>query len=107
MGTGFVASLANAISIAFATSDRLAFLTITLAHAPSSILAVAKMRNVQLGQWNTDQVVALAANQFAMINILPEILTDLSADNLLEPILVAINYQCHAILREEYLDRIE
>src|SRR5262249_5640075 len=72
---GVPAGLAGAFFL-FAGAKRRADFAVTLSDAAGAVLAVAKVRNVQLRDGDTDQVPPLAADHLALRDVLPEVLPD-------------------------------
>ncbi len=91
---GFAAGLADAVFV-FALSDRGAFFAGPLAYAARAVLAVAEVGHVELRQGNADQIVALAADHFAVRDVLPQVLADLAPHDLLESRLIALDLDVH------------
>src|SRR5690606_30908476 len=87
-----------AFAIIAGSADRLADLAFPLPCPTRSVLAELEVGNIQLGDGNADQFAALAADHLALRNVLPQVLTNLAAHNLLEAALVAFNLQTHDCL---------
>jgi hypothetical protein len=89
------ACLAGAVGIAFARRDLLTDFAVPLPNSAASILAVLEMWHIQLRKGNGNEVLSLAADHFAVGDVLPQILTDLPLYDLLEASDVAIDFHHH------------
>ncbi len=76
-------------------ADRRADFALALADAARAVLAVAEMRHVELRQRNADQIAALAADHLAVGDVLPQVLANLAAHDLLEARLIAVDFEYH------------
>ncbi len=65
---------------------------VALADAAGAVLAVAEMGHVELRQRNADQIAALAADHLAVGDVLPQVLANLAAHDLLEARLVVVDF---------------
>src|SRR6185436_11186476 len=70
-------------------------LAVALADAAGFLAAEAEARDLDLGKGNGDDVLALASDQLALGQVLPEFLLDHAADDLAEPLHVAIDLAQH------------
>src|SRR5262245_5434353 len=84
-----------ALAVRVASGNRLADLAVALPHAATAVLAIAKMRHVELRQRDADQVVPLPADHFAVGHIFPQVLAYFPADDLFEPRRVAVDLHDH------------
>src|SRR6478672_10389288 len=92
----FAARLAlAAFAVGIAGGDRLTIFAFTLAHAAAAVLAIAKMRHVELRQRNADEIVALAADHLAVGDVFPQVLAYFPANDLFEPRRVAVDFHYH------------
>ena len=94
MGTRIAAGLPGAAFL-LALADRLAFFAFALADSAGAVLAVAEVGDVELGQGNAHQVASLAADHLAVSDVLPQILADFAAHDLLESRLIALDFDEH------------
>jgi hypothetical protein len=70
-------------------------IALALPHAAQLAGAEAEARDLDLGQRDRHQVAALAADQLALGHVLPEVLLDRAAHDLLEPLHVAVDLPQH------------
>src|SRR5207247_2103067 len=78
--TGFARAV---LAVAVAT-DRIARFTVALSYAARLSLAKAKLRDIDLWNRDADSVLALPCDQFAVGDVLLEVLTDLAPDDIPE-----------------------
>jgi hypothetical protein len=89
------AGLALAPFVRLAGTEWLADFSLAMADTAGTILAIAKVGHVKLGDWNADQVASLATDHFPLRDVLAEILADLATHNLAKSRLVSINLHYH------------
>src|SRR5262249_53453795 len=68
---------------------------VPLPHAFLLVRSVAEVRDLDLGERDADEVLPLPADHLAAVDVLPEILLDLPADDLLEPVRVLLDFADH------------
>src|SRR5262249_30979008 len=73
----------------------LARLAVALAHAAGFLRSEAEARDLDLGERDGDDVLALAADQLALGQVLPEFLLDDAAHDLAEPLDVPVDLAKH------------
>ena len=92
---GLIAGLAFAVFLIAAAADRLSDFAFPLADAAGAFVAVAEVRNLDVRHGDADDFASLAAEDFAVGDVLLEILADLTADDLLEALVIAVNGSGH------------
>src|SRR5215471_15002887 len=80
-----------------ALRDRLPFFAVPLPDAPCPVIAESKMRHIERRYRYADEIPALPANHLAVRHILPQVLADPAANNLLEAALIALNFHDHGV----------
>ena len=72
-------------------ADGIADVAVPLADAPGAVLAEPEPRHVELRHGNADEIATLAADHLAVGDVLPQILANPPADDLLEAACVAFD----------------
>src|SRR5262245_64713912 len=71
---------------------------ISLTDPAGALLAVAKLRYLDLRQGNADQVVAFLADHLAAADVLGQVALHLAANDLAEALVIAFNFLAHGNL---------
>src|SRR5262249_44458234 len=87
--------VAGAGRVSFRRRERIAGPALSLADAAGALLAVAELRDVDLRQGDADEVLALLADHLAAADVLLQVALHLAADELLEPLVVALDFLSH------------
>src|SRR5262245_32520607 len=80
-----------------ALRNRLPFFAVSLPYSACPVVAKSKMRHIERRHRYADEVPALPANHLAVRHILPQVLADPAANNLLEAALIALNFHDHGV----------
>ena len=78
-----------------ATANRIADFAVALSHSASSVIAEAKVRQIELGHGDAHQVLALAADHLLVRDIFAQILPDLSTHDFLKSRSVRFDFDGH------------
>jgi hypothetical protein len=98
VASGLVARLSLPVAVVLPFADRGADIPFSLSDPAGTFIAVAEVGDFDVGDGDADVLAPLAADHFAMRNILPQILADFPAHNLLESLLVVIDGPGHVLL---------
>src|SRR5687767_1670701 len=85
-----------------ALGDRLAFFTVTLPYAASSVVAKPEMRHIELRDWDTNKIATLAADHLAVRDVFAKILPDPAAYDLSEAALIPLDFHDHGWWNDEF-----
>ena len=78
---GLIACLSLAVAIVLAFADGRTVFSITLADASRTLVAVAEMRDLDIGDGDADVLAPLAADHLAVRDVLPQVLADFPAQS--------------------------
>ncbi len=96
MAAGIAAGLAACrLHPGVARADRVALFAVALTDAARAVLAVAKVRHVELRDGNADQIAPLAADHLAVGHVFPQVLANFAPYDLLETRLVSVDFDKH------------
>ena len=94
-----IAGLAVAVFVDVAGSERRAGFAFALADAAGVAAAEAEVGHFDLRDRNADEVLSLLADQFALRDVLLQVLLDLAADDLPEPQIILFDVENHDLFR--------
>src|SRR5262249_44269293 len=83
------------VALALRRGQRVADVAVALAGAAGALLAVAELRDLDLRQGDANEVLPLFADHLAAADVLRQVALDLAADDLLEPLMVALDFLSH------------
>src|SRR5262245_59591545 len=95
MSAGLITSLPLAIAVILPFANRAADVPFSLADTAGTLVTVPEVWDFDIGDGDADVFSPLPADHLAVRNVLPQILADLPADNLLEALLVVIDGSGH------------
>ena len=99
MIAGLIARLlAISFTVLLAPRERIARVPIALRNASLLLVAKAQLRDVDVGNWNRDDVFPLAAEQLASGDVLAQILPNPTANDVAEPGMILVDAQRHPLL---------
>src|SRR5205807_9369320 len=93
VAAGLVAGLVGAVALR--RTERRADIAVPGADAAGALLAVAELRNPHRRQRDADEVLALLADHLAAADVLRQVRLHLAADELVEPLVVALDLLSH------------
>src|SRR6188768_1747497 len=84
--SGVLAGLPRAVfTLGLLATDGIAGLSLTLTDTTLLLVPEGKARDVDLRDWNRDQILALAPEHFALRNVAAQVLANLAANDVAEP----------------------
>jgi hypothetical protein len=94
---GFVSRLSLAVAVVLSFADGRTVFPFALSDAARTFVAMAEVGDFDVGDGDADVFAPLAADHFAVRDVLPQVLADFPAHNLLEALLVMIDGPRHDV----------
>src|SRR5262249_11745264 len=92
------AGLAGSGGVTFFSGERIARIAVALRHTAGLLVAEAEPRDADLGDGDGDGLLALAPDELARRDVLPQVLTDLAPNDLTKTPVVLVDL--HAELED-------
>jgi len=96
VSTGIATGRALPVSLILPLANGLANIAFALSRSAGAFGAMLEVRDIDTGDRNADGLAAFAAEHFAVVNVLPQILADASPDDFAEAFDITIDGTCHA-----------
>ena len=96
-GSWFISGAAGTVALLATFTDWLTDIAFTLANATGALRSVLKVRDVDIGNGNADNIPTLTAQHLTVVNVLTKVLSNLATDDLFESRQITINITGHEI----------